>query len=186
MPQFLIRDSDLENLYDCLKGVGETSEALLLLSKAEDEEWSRESVYNDVLILSLTDSQLDELINAVAEEEAPASLHVTLARSVKKGLAVRGGESEEDDEAESFDFVPGAPGHPLNEDGSPRQRGNFVGYCVACKENMLVEGNILTSNDERIMLQTICTECGTIINRIFANSDEYRRVGHIAYSDLPK
>lgn len=182
MPQFLMRSDDLENIYDCLKGVGETSEALMVLSRPEDEENARENVYSDVLILTLSDAQVEELIGAIAEEAAPSSLLVTIARSVKSGLAKR---EEVEEEPRSFDFVPGAPGHPLNEDGSARQRGEFVGYCVACKANMNLEGNILVSDEGRIMLQTLCPDCSTLVNRIFASEDEYRKVGHIAYSDLP-
>jgi len=36
MPQFLMRGSDLENIYECLKGMGDTSAALLLLSQPEE------------------------------------------------------------------------------------------------------------------------------------------------------
>ena len=103
MPQFLIRDADLKNFYDCLKGYGETTDALLLLSKPLDEELPRERVYNDVLILTLTDDQLEELITSIAEENDSASITVILARSVKNGLAVRGEEDDEDDDDEDDD-----------------------------------------------------------------------------------
>mgnify|MGYP000152916549 CR=1 FL=1 len=98
MPQFLIRDADLKNLYDCIKGHGEVSDALLLLSKPQDEAFPRERVYNDVLILTLTDDQLEELVTSIAEENESSSIMVTLSRSVKNGLAVRGEEDSEDDE----------------------------------------------------------------------------------------
>jgi hypothetical protein len=66
MPQFLISDADLKNFYDCIKGYGEISDALLLLSKPLDEELPRERVYNDVLILTLTDDQVEELVTSIA------------------------------------------------------------------------------------------------------------------------
>jgi hypothetical protein len=101
MPQFLIKDTDLDNFYDCIKGYGNPTEALTLLSKPEDEDLPRDHVYDDYLILTLTDDQVEELITYIAEEEGPASFIVTLARSIKKGLLVRSEEDMNEDDEES-------------------------------------------------------------------------------------
>jgi hypothetical protein len=176
MPQFLMRDDDLENIYDCLKGVGETSDALMVLSKPEDDDWARENVYSDVLILTLTDEQVEELINAIADEDGPAALLVTIARSVKKGLASRESqESDDDDESDEdleYEYAPGAWGHPLRADGTPHQRHVCIAYCVACREHKEVEGNMLVSDAGRIMIQSNCPDCGTKVNRIFENTQD--------------
>ena len=168
MPQFLIRDADLKNFYDCLKGYGETTDALLLLSKPLDEELPRERVYNDVLILTLTDDQLEELITHIAEENDSASITVMLARSVKNGLAVRGeeeDEEEDDDEDEDDDWNPGDFGHPLNADGTPRQAKRIEGYCVACKALRTFDGYIVIAPSGNSLVNGACPVCNTRMSK---------------------
>ena len=170
MPQFLMRDADLKNFYDCLKGYGETTDALLLLSKPLDEELSRERVYNDVLILTLTDDQLEELITSIAEENDSASITVMLARSVKNGLAVRDEEEdEEDDEDEDEDddeeWNPGDFGHPLNADGTPRQAKRIEGYCVACKALRTFDGYIVIAPSGNSLVNGACPVCNTRMSK---------------------
>ena len=164
MPQFLIRDADLKNFYDCLKGYGETTDALLLLSKPLDEELPRERVYNDVLILTLTDDQLEELITSIAEENDSASITVILARSVKNGLAVRG-EDDEDDEGDDDDWNPGDFGHPLNADGTPRQAKRIEGYCVACKALRTFDGYIVIAPSGNSLVNGACPVCNTRMSK---------------------
>ena len=181
MPQFLIRDADLKNFYDCLKGYGETTDALLLLSKPLDEELPRERVYNDVLILTLTDDQLEELITHIAEENDSASITVILARSVKNGLAVRGEdededddddeedeedeEDDEDDEDDDEDWNPGDFGHPLNADGTPRQAKRIEGYCVACKALRTFDGYIVIAPSGNSLVNGACPVCNTRMSK---------------------
>ena len=176
MPQFLIRDADLKNFYDCLKGYGETTDALLLLSKPLDEELPRERVYNDVLILTLTDDQLEELITSIAEENDSASITVILARSVKNGLAVRGEEDDEDDdddeedeeedeEDDDDDWNPGDFGHPLNADGTPRQAKRIEGYCVACKALRTFDGYIVIAPSGNSLVNGACPVCNTRMSK---------------------
>ena len=173
MPQFLIRDADLKNFYDCLKGYGETTDALLLLSKPLDEELPRERVYNDVLILTLTDDQLEELITHIAEENDSASITVILARSVKNGLAVRGEEDDEDDDDEDDDddddddedWNPGDFGHPLNADGTPRQAKRIEGYCVACKALRTFDGYIVIAPSGNSLVNGACPVCNTRMSK---------------------
>ena len=173
MPQFLIRDADLKNFYDCLKGYGETTDALLLLSKPLDEELPRERVYNDVLILTLTDDQLEELITHIAEENDSASITVILARSVKNGLAVRGEEVDEDDDDEDDDddddddedWNPGDFGHPLNADGTPRQAKRIEGYCVACKALRTFDGYIVIAPSGNSLVNGACPVCNTRMSK---------------------
>jgi len=166
LPQFLIRDSDLKNFYDCIKGYGEISDALLLLSKPLDEELPRERVYNDVLILTLTDDQVEELVTSIAEENDSASIMVILARSVKNGLAVRGEEDssddeEDDDEDEDDDWNPGDFGHPLNADGTPRQAKRIEGYCVSCKTLRVFDGFIRIAESGNSLVNGACPVCNT-------------------------
>jgi ribosomal protein L12E/L44/L45/RPP1/RPP2 len=170
LPQFLIRDADLKNFYDCLKGYGETTDALLLLSKPLDEELPRERVYNDVLILTLTDDQLEELITHIAEENDSASITVILARSVKNGLAVRGeeedeDEDEEDDDDDDEDWNPGDFGHPLNADGTPRQAKRIEGYCVACKALRTFDGYIVIAPSGNSLVNGACPVCNTRMSK---------------------
>lgn len=174
MPQFLIRDADLKNFYDCLKGYGETTDALLLLSKPLDEELPRERVYNDVLILTLTDDQLEELITSIAEENDSASITVILARSVKNGLAVRGDEDDEDeeddeddddDDDDDDDWNPGDFGHPLNADGTPRQAKRIEGYCVACKALRTFDGYIVIAPSGNSLVNGACPVCNTRMSK---------------------
>ena len=173
MPQFLIRDADLKNFYDCLKGYGETTDALLLLSKPLDEELPRERVYNDVLILTLTDDQLEELITHIAEENDSASITVILARSVKNGLAVRGEEEdeeeddddEEEDDDDEDDWNPGDFGHPLNADGTPRQAKRIEGYCVACKALRTFDGYIVIAPSGNSLVNGACPVCNTRMSK---------------------
>jgi ribosomal protein L12E/L44/L45/RPP1/RPP2 len=176
LPQFLIRDADLKNFYDCLKGYGETTDALLLLSKPLDEELPRERVYNDVLILTLTDDQLEELITSIAEENDSASITVILARSVKNGLAVRGEEDDEDDdddeedeeedeEDDDDDWNPGDFGHPLNADGTPRQAKRIEGYCVACKALRTFDGYIVIAPSGNSLVNGACPVCNTRMSK---------------------
>ena len=173
MPQFLIRDADLKNFYDCLKGYGETTDALLLLSKPLDEELPRERVYNDVLILTLTDDQLEELITHIAEENDSASITVILARSVKNGLAVRGEEVDEDDDDEDDnddddddeDWNPGDFGHPLNADGTPRQAKRIEGYCVSCKALRVFDGFIRIAESGNSLVNGGCPVCNTRMSK---------------------
>ena len=174
MPQFLIRDADLKNFYDCLKGYGETTDALLLLSKPLDEELPRERVYNDVLILTLTDDQLEELITHIAEENDSASITVILARSVKNGLAIRGEEEDDDDEDDDEDedddddeddWNPGDFGHPLNADGTPRQAKRIEGYCVACKALRTFDGYIVIAPSGNSLVNGACPVCNTRMSK---------------------
>jgi len=175
MPQFLMRDADLKNIYDCIKGLGEISDALLLLSKPQDEELPRERVYNDCLILTLTDDQVEELVTSIAEENESASIMVILARSVKNGLAARGEEnsSDEDDEDDEDDkddeddeeWNPGDFGHPLNADGTPRQAQRIEGYCVHCKTLRTFDGFIVTAGSGNRMVEGACPVCNTRINK---------------------
>ena len=167
MPQFLIRDADLKNFYDCLKGYGETTDALLLLSKPLDEELPRERVYNDVLILTLADDQLEELITSIAEENDSASITVILARSVKNGLAVRGEDEddEDDEEADDDDWNPGDFGHPLNADGTPRQAKRIEGYCVACKALRTFDGYIVIAQSGNSLVNGACPVCNTRMSK---------------------
>ena len=174
MPQFLITDADLKNFYDCIKGYGEISDALLLLSKPLDEELPRERVYNDVLILTLTDDQVEELVTSIAEENDSASIMVILARSVKKGLAVRGEEGssdddedddEEDDEDEDEDWNPGDFGHPLNADGTPRQAKRIEGYCVSCKALRVFDGFIRIAESGNSLVNGGCPVCNTRMSK---------------------
>jgi len=177
MPQFLIRDADLKNLYDCIKGHGEVSDALLLLSKPQDEAFPRERVYNDVLILTLTDDQLEELVTSIAEENESSSIMVTLSRSVKNGLAVRGEEDSEDDEddedseddeddEDDEEWTPGDFGHPLNADGTSRQAKQIEGYCVSCKEVRIFDGFLVIAASVRGMVQGACPVCNTRMSKI--------------------
>jgi len=166
MPQFLISDSDLKNFYDCIKGYGEISDALLLLSKPLDEELPRERVYNDILILTLTDDQVEELVTSIAEENDSASIMVVLARSVKNGLAVRGeedssDEDDEDDEDDDEDWNPGDFGHPLNADGTPRQAKRIEGYCVSCKTLRVFDGFIRIAESGNSLVNGACPVCNT-------------------------
>ena len=170
MPQFLIRDADLKNFYDCLKGYGETTDALLLLSKPLDEELPRERVYSDVLILTLADDQLEELITSIAEENDSASITVILARSVKNGLAVRGEDEddeddEDDEEADDDDWNPGDFGHPLNADGTPRQAKRIEGYCVACKALRTFDGYIVIAQSGNSLVNGACPVCNTRMSK---------------------
>jgi hypothetical protein len=171
MPQFLIRDSDLKNFYDCIKGDGEISDALLLLSKPEDEVLPRERVYNDILILTLTDDQLEELITSIAEENDSSAIMVTLSRSVKNGLAVRGEENSENDENDENDeddeeWNPGDFGHPLNADGSSRQAKQIEGYCVSCKVVRTFDGFLMIAASGRGMVQGGCPVCNTRMSKV--------------------
>jgi hypothetical protein len=168
MPQFLIRDSDLKNFYDCIKGDGDISDALLLLSKPQDEVLPRERVYNDILILTLTDDQLEELITSIAEENDSSAIMVTLSRSVKNGLAVRGEENSEDDEDDEDDeeWNPGEFGHPLNADGSSRQAKRLEGYCVSCKVVRTFDGFLIIAASGRGMVQGACPVCNTRMSRV--------------------
>ena len=172
MPQFLMRDSDLKNIYDCIKGYGEISDALLLLSKPLDEELPRERVYNDCLILTLTDDQVEELVTSIAEENDSASIMVVLARSVKSGLAVRGEEDssdEDDDEDEDEDddeeWNPGDFGHPLNADGTPRQAKRIEGYCVSCKALRTFDGFIVIAPSGNSLVNGACPVCNTRMSK---------------------
>ena len=173
MPQFLITDADLKNFYDCIKGYGEISDALLLLSKPLDEELPRERVYNDVLILTLTDDQVEELVTSIAEENDSASIMVILARSVKKGLAVRGEEDssddddddDDDDEEEDEDWNPGDFGHPLNADGTPRQAKRIEGYCVSCKALRVFDGFIRIAESGNSLVNGGCPVCNTRMSK---------------------
>jgi hypothetical protein len=163
MPQFVMGDRDLKNLYDCIKGNGEVSDALLLLSKPQEEELTRYDVYTDFLILTLTESQLEEVITSIAEENESASIMVLLARNVKNGLAVRGEDDDEDDEGE---FNPGDFGHPLNADGTPRQAHRIEGYCVSCTSPRTFDGFIVIAESGRSMVTGACPDCNTRINKI--------------------
>jgi hypothetical protein len=173
LPQFLIRDSDLKNFYDCIKGYGEISDALLLLSKPLDEELPRERVYNDVLILTLTDDQVEELVTSIAEENDSASIMVILARSVKNGLAVRGEEDSSDDEEDDDDeddeddedWNPGDFGHPLNADGTPRQAKRIEGYCVSCKTLRVFDGFIRIAESGNSLVNGACPVCNTRMSK---------------------
>ena len=183
MPQFLISDSDLKNFYDCIKGYGEISDALLLLSKPLDEELPRERVYEDVLILTLTDEQVEELVTSIAEESDSASIMVVLARSVKSGLAVRAEEasSEDDEELERVPYEemhlidlldedddawnPGDFGHPLNADGSPRQAKRIEGYCVSCKTLRVFDGFIKIAESGNSLVNGACPVCNTRMSK---------------------
>jgi hypothetical protein len=173
LPQFLIRDSDLKNFYDCIKGYGEISDALLLLSKPLDEELPRERVYNDVLILTLTDDQVEELVTSIAEENDSASIMVILARSVKNGLAVRGEEDSSDDEDDDEDedddddedWNPGDFGHPLNADGTPRQAKRIEGYCVSCKTLRVFDGFIRIAESGNSLVNGACPICNTRMSK---------------------
>ena len=171
MPQFLMRASDLENIYDCIKGVGDSSSALILLSQPEENEWPRERVYSDVLILTLADPQLEELIECIADEEGPSSLIVLLAKSVKKGLATRPENSESDDDDDDEDnWGPGDFGHPLNADGSTRDAFTGDGYCVACKCAQKFSGFVTYAESGRRMAQGACPTCNTKITRILGEN----------------
>jgi hypothetical protein len=163
MPQFLISDSDLKNFYDCIKGYGEISDALLLLSKPLDEELPRERVYDDVLILTLTDEQVEELVTSIAEESDSSSIMVVLARSVKKGLAVRGEEDSDDDEDD--DWNPGDFGHPLNADGTPREARRIEGYCVSCKTLRVFDGYIRIADSGNSLVNGACPVCYTRMSK---------------------
>ena len=178
MPQFLMRDSDLKNIYDCIKGYGEISDALLLLSKPLDEELPRERVYNDCLILTLTDDQVEELVTSIAEENDSASIVVVLARSVKSGLAVRGEEDsseddddeddddeDDDDEDDDDEWNPGDFGHPLNADGTPRQAKRIEGYCVACKALQTFDGYIVIAPSGNSLVNGACPVCNTRMSK---------------------
>jgi hypothetical protein len=171
MPQFLITDSDLKNFYDCIKGYGEISDALLLLSKPLDEELPRERVYEDVLILTLTDDQVEELVTSIADESDSASIMVVLARSVKKGLAIRGeegsndGDDDEDEEDEDDDWNPGDFGHPLNADGTPREARRIEGYCVSCKALRVFDGYIRIAESGNSLVNGACPVCNTRMSK---------------------
>lgn len=168
MPQFLMRDSDLKNIYDCIKGYGEISDALLLLSKPLDEELPRERVYNDCMILTLTDDQVEELVTSIAEENDSASVMVVLARSVKSGLAVRGEEDsseDDDDEDDDEEWNPGDFGHPLNADGTPRQAKRIEGYCVACKALQTFDGYIVIAPSGNSLVNGACPVCNTRMSK---------------------
>lgn len=168
MPQFLIRDSDLKNFYDCIKGEGDISDALLLLSNPQDEAFPRERVYNNILILTLTDDQLEELITSIAEENDSSSTMVTLSRSVKNGLAVRGEEISDEDEDEDEDddeWNPGDFGHPLNADGTSRQAKQIEGYCVSCKTLRVFDGFVLIAESGRRMVTGGCPDCNTRMSK---------------------
>jgi len=173
LPQFLITDADLKNFYDCIKGYGEISDALLLLSKPLDEELPRDRVYNDVLILTLTDDQVEELVTSIAEENDSASIMVILARSVKKGLAVRGdddddndNEDDDDDDDDDDDWNPGDFGHPLNADGTPRQAKRIEGYCVTCKTLRTFDGFIVIAPSGNSLVNGGCPVCNTRMSKI--------------------
>jgi ribosomal protein L12E/L44/L45/RPP1/RPP2 len=170
MPQFLIRDSDLKNFYDCIKGNGEISDALLLLSKPQDVELPRERVYNDFLILTLTDDQVEELVTSIADENDSASIMVTLARSVKNGLAVRGeeessddddDEDDDEDDDDDDDWNPGDFGHPLNADGTPREAKRIEGYCVRCKALRVFDGFVRIAESGNSLVHGGCPVCNT-------------------------
>jgi hypothetical protein len=169
LPQFLITDADLKNFYDCIKGYGEISDALLLLSKPLDEELPRERVYNDALILTLTDDQVEELVTSIAEENDSASIMVILARSVKKGLAVRGedddDDDDDDDEDDDEDWNPGDFGHPLNADGTPRQAKRIEGYCVSCKALRTFDGFIVIAPSGNSLVNGGCPVCNTRMSK---------------------
>jgi ribosomal protein L12E/L44/L45/RPP1/RPP2 len=181
MPQFLISDSDLKNIYDCIKGYGEISDALLLLSKPLDEEIPRERVYEDVLILTLTEGQVEELVTSIADESGSASIMVILARSVKKGLAVRGEEDsddddddddddeeeeeEEEDDDDDDDWNPGDFGHPLNADGTPREARRIEGYCVSCKTLRVFDGYIRIADSGNSLVNGACPVCYTRMSK---------------------
>ena len=158
MPQYFIKDAELENLYACIQGLGNTTEALMLLSKPVDQELSRDRVYNDYLILTLTDEQVEALVTSIAEEDQSASTMLILARNVKSGLVVR----EDEDE----DFGPGDFGHPLNEDGTARQEIQIEGYCVACTLPRNFDGYIVISESGRRMVNGGCPVCNTKMNKI--------------------
>jgi hypothetical protein len=168
-----MRDSDLKNIYDCIKGYGEISDALLLLSKPLDVELPREHVYNDCLILTLTDDQVEELVTSIAEENDSASIMVVLARSVKSGLAVRGEEDssddddddDDDDEADDEEWNPGDFGHPLNADGTPRQAKRIEGYCVACKALRTFDGYIVIAPSGNSLVNGACPVCNTRMSK---------------------
>lgn len=169
-----MRDSDLKNIYDCIKGYGEISDALLLLSKPLDEELPRERVYNDCLILTLTDDQVEELVTSIAEENDSASIMVVLARSVKSGLAVRGeedssdeddDEDEDEDEDDDEEWNPGDFGHPLNADGTPRQAKRIEGYCVSCKALRTFDGFIVIAPSGNSLVNGACPVCNTRMSK---------------------
>lgn len=163
-----MRDSDLKNIYDCIKGYGEISDALLLLSKPLDEELPRERVYNDCMILTLTDDQVEELVTSIAEENDSASVMVVLARSVKSGLAVRGEEDsseDDDDEDDDEEWNPGDFGHPLNADGTPRQAKRIEGYCVACKALQTFDGYIVIAPSGNSLVNGACPVCNTRMSK---------------------
>jgi O-methyltransferase involved in polyketide biosynthesis len=110
--------------------------------------------------LTLTDEQVDELVTSIAEESDSSSIMVVLARSVKKGLAVRGEEDSDDD-----DWNPGDFGHPLNADGSPRQAKRIEGYCVSCKELRVFDGFIRIAESGNSLVNGACPVCNTRMSK---------------------
>ena len=141
-----------------------------MLSKPLDEELPRERVYNDILILTLTDDQVEELVTSIAEENDSASIMVVLARSVKNGLAVRGeedssDEDDEDDEDDDEDWNPGDFGHPLNADGTPRQAKRIEGYCVSCKTLRVFDGFIRIAESGNSLVNGACPVCNTRMSK---------------------
>jgi len=167
MPQFVMSDSDLKNLYDCIKGNGEVSEALLLLSKPQEEELTRYDVYTDFLILTLTEGQVGEVITSIAEENESASIMVILARNVQSGLAVRGeDDDDEDDDDDEGAFNPGDFGHPLNADGTSRQAQRIEGYCDrTCNTLRTFDGFIVIAESGSRMVEGACPICNARINK---------------------
>jgi hypothetical protein len=93
---------------------------------------------------------------------------VTLSRSVKNGLAVRGEEDSEDDEDDEDDeaWNPGDFGHPLNADGTSRQARQIEGYCVSCKDVRTFNGFLVIAASGRGMVQGACPVCNTRMSKI--------------------
>jgi hypothetical protein len=177
LPQFLISEDDLKNIYDAIQGAGDTTRALMVLSEPVDEEIDRSEVYVDIYILTLNFAQLDYLVVAIAEQSSDSAAIVSVTRNVKRGIVSRTDEDDveydgedddgedddgEDDDGEDDDeWSPGDFGHPLNADGSKRELTLIEGYCVACKDSRIFSGVVKISESGRKMAQGACPVCNT-------------------------
>ena len=180
MPQFLIREADLKNFYNCLDGHGDVTEALMLLSKPEKKELTPEHVSKHLLLLTLEQDDIFMIISSIAERSGGMTSIISarasgrnmtiLAQSVEKGLADQDFEDldEDEDEDEDEEWGPGDFGHPQNLDGSLREEVlQEKGYCVACKTARVFGGFITISPESgHRMLQGACPNCNTRMNKI--------------------
>lgn len=168
MPQFALREGDLSAIYACISGEGSVVTAMMLLSKPETTQWTREKIYDDCYLLTLSKEDLLELIRHVSEESAAAEGFALIAGNLERGLLARGedGEDDEDDEDDEDAFAPGGSSSNLNADGSPRPVFKGDAYCVRCKVKRDFEGLVITAESGRRMAKGVCPVCGTNVNRI--------------------